>query len=108
MNSKVHVKKDDVVQVISGTEKGKKGKVLSAQPDKGTIIVEGVNRRTKHVKPKNRYQQGGIIHQETPIYACKVMLVCENCGRPTRIQREILEDGSKVRKCAKCKQQIKD
>ena len=78
---KIHVKKNDTVVVISGKDAGKKGKVLVAMPSEGKIIVEGVAMATKHKKPRGLGQQGGIVHQEAPIYASKVMLVCPSCSR---------------------------
>ena len=100
--NKIHVKKGDQVVVISGKDIGKKGKVLSASPKTGKIIVEGVAVATKHKKPRAMGQPGGIIKQETPIYASKVMLICPRCGKPTRLAHKLLEDGSKVRLRKKC------
>ena len=97
----MNIKKDDKVVVLSGKDKGKEGKVLSADPKGGKLIVEGVNVATKHQKPKNQQDQGGIIKTETPNYACKVMVVCPKCGKPTRIAHKIT-DGKKVRVCKKC------
>ena len=77
----MNIKKDDKVVVLSGKDKGKEGKVLSADPKGGKLIVEGVNVATKHQKPKNQQDQGGIIKTENPIYACKVMVVCPKCGK---------------------------
>lgn len=102
MKDKIHVKKGDTIYVLNGKDRGKKGKVLSVFPSKHMVLVEGVNIVTKHVKPKSQYQQGGIIHQEAPIYADKVMLVCEKCGAPTKTGRKFLENGSKARTCKKC------
>lgn len=99
---KIHVKKDDQVVVISGKDAGKKGKVLTALPKEGRIVVEGVNIITKHQKARGARQQGGIIHREAPFYASKVMLLCGKCQKGTRIAHKILEDGSKVRICKKC------
>ena len=76
MYKKVNVRKDDRVVVISGKDKGKKGKVLVVSPKEGKVIVEGVNIATKHTKPRAQGQAGGIVKQESPIYASKVMLVC--------------------------------
>jgi large subunit ribosomal protein L24 len=98
----MHVKKDDRVVVISGKDKGKKGKVLIAQPAKGRVIIEKVNMLTKHTRPKKQGDTGGIIHQEGPIDASNVMLVCGKCGKATRIAYKILKDGSKARVCKKC------
>ncbi len=99
---KLHVRKNDTVVVLSGTDKGKKGKVLSCFPKTGRVIVEGINIVTKHRKPRNAGQPGGIIHQEASVAAAKVMLLCDKCGRPRRMAHKILEDGKKVRVCAKC------
>ena len=102
MTKKLHVRKGDNVIVLSGKDKGKKGKVLSVMPKSGKIIVEGVAMATKHKKPRSQADVGGILHQETPIYACKVMHICDKCGQPTRIARKVLEDGSIARVCKKC------
>ncbi len=106
MANKVHVKKGDTVYVLSGKDRGKKGKVLRVIPDDMMVIVEGVNMTTKHVRPRSAYQQGGIIHQESPISSSKVMLVCPRCGKPTKIAKEFLDNGQKVRKCKKCNEII--
>lgn len=102
MNKKLHVRKGDNVIVLSGKDKGKKGKVLSVMPKSGKVIVEGVAVATKHKKPRSQADVGGILHQETPIYACKVMHICDKCGQPTRIARKVLDDGSIARVCKKC------
>ena len=97
----MNIKKNDKVVVISGKDKGKEGKVLRSDPSAGKLVVEGVNVASKHQKPKKQGEQGGIIKMETPIYACKVMVVCPKCGKPTRVAHKI-EDGKKVRVCKKC------
>ena len=102
MNTKMHVKTGDTVLVLSGKDKGKKGKVLSVNPAKRTVIVEGVSVATKHQKPRRMGETGGIIKQETPIYACKVQAVCGKCNAGTRVGRKVLEDGTHVRYCKKC------
>lgn len=102
MANKVHVKTGDTVYVLSGKDKGKKGKVLVVNPDDMTVLVEGVNMNTKHKKPRGRYQQGGIIHQESPISSSKVMLVCARCKTPTKVSKVIHENGQKDRVCKKC------
>lgn len=99
---KIHVKKGDSVVVISGKDKGKRSKVLVAMPKDGKVIVEGVNMCTKHKKPSQAVQQGGIIHQENAIYSSKVMLWCDKCQKGVRIGHKILEDKSKVRYCKSC------
>ncbi len=102
MEKKVHVKKGDTVCVLSGKDRGKKGKVLEVIPKESMVLIEGVNMTTKHSKPRNRYQQGGIIHQESPINSAKVMLVCDKCGAPTKVGKRILANGEKARVCKKC------
>lgn len=110
----MHVRSKDQVVVISGDDKGKKGKVLAAYPKTGKVMVEGVAIVTKHQKPRRQGQPGGIIHQESAIDASNVMLVCPKCGAATRIGRiaDVVEkeDGKKVKKmirtCKKCKAKI--
>lgn len=98
MNNKLHVKTGDNVMIITGKDKGKKGKVLEVSPKEAKIIVEGLNMVTKHVKPKKMGQQGGIIKAESAIYACKVMPVCPKCGKPTRVGH-VIKDDKKLRVC---------
>ena len=100
------IKKDDTVVVLSGKDKGKKGKVLSADPKNGKVIVEGVNVAKCHIKARSPGEESGIIKKETPIYASKVMRVCPKCGKPTREAHQFLKDGSKVRVCKKCGETI--
>ncbi len=102
MNNKVHVKTGDTVIIISGKERGKKGKVLAVSPKEGKVIVEGRNMVSKHVKPRKMGEQGGIVKAEGAMYACKVQIVCPRCGKPTRVAHKIYEDGTKERICAKC------
>ena len=106
MNKKVHVKTNDTVVVLSGKDKGKQGKVLQVSPKEGKVIVEGLNVVTKHVKPRRQGEQGGIVEAEAAMYASKVQLVCPKCGKATRIAHKILEDGSKVRVCKSCEEEI--
>ena len=101
----MNIKKDDMVVVLSGKDKGKKGKVLSANPKASKVTVEGVSVATKHQKPQKQGQDGGIIKIETPIYASKVQLVCPKCGKGTRVAHKITDD-KKVRVCKKCGAEI--
>lgn len=96
------IKKNDIVVITDGDEKGKKGRVLVFYPKKGKLVVERLNIIKRHMKPSKKYAQGGIIEKEAPIHRSKVMLVCSKCNRPTRIGQKILESGSKVRVCKKC------
>lgn len=104
--TKVHVKKEDSVYVLSGKDAGKTGKVLKVIPAEGKVIVEGVNMSVKHEKPRGRYQQGGIIHQESPVSSSNVMVVCSKCKRPTKTGTKVLENGEKVRFCKACGEMI--
>ena len=97
----MNIKRDDKVIVLSGKDKGKEGKVLSVDPKAGKVIVEGVSVASKHSKPRKQGEKGGIIKLETPIYACKVMVVCPKCGKATRVAHK-LENGKNVRVCKKC------
>lgn len=100
---KLSVKKNDEVKIISGKDKGKIGKVLKVFPKKQRIIVERVNLIKKHTRANPKKQiQAGIIEKEAPIHVSKVMVICPECKRPTRIGKKFLEDGSKVRICKKC------
>ena len=105
---KLHVKRGDLVEVISGKDKGKQGKVVTAIPEAGRVIVEGVAMVKKHQKAKVQGQESGILHMEAPIDASNVMRVCSKCGKPARTGIKILEDGSKVRYCKKCQEVYND
>ncbi len=76
--------------------------MIDVIPKENKVIVEGINMVTKHIKPRNQYQQGGLVNQEGAIYASKVMLICDKCNKPSRIEKKILGDGSKARACKKC------
>ena len=102
----MNIKKGDTVQIISGEDKGKKGKVLVANPSENTILVEGVNVRKKHVKPRRAGEQGGIQDQSVAIDASKAMVICKKCNKPTRVGHTTLADGKKVRSCAKCNETL--
>ena len=105
---KLHVKRGDLVEVISGKDKGKQGKIVTAFPETGRVIVEGVAMVKKHQKAKMQGQESGILHMEAPIDASNVMRVCSKCGKATRTGVKILEDGSKARYCKKCQEIFND
>ena len=110
----MHVKSNDQVVVISGKDKGKKGKITVAFPKTGRVTVEGVNVVTKHQKARNAMQPGGIVHKELPIDASNVMLVCPKCGKATRVAHKVTtvtNDAGKqqrkmIRVCKKCNAEI--
>ncbi len=96
------IKKNDTVLVISGDEKGKKGRVRSVLPKQDRLLIESLNMIKRHMKPSKKYSQGGIIEKESPVHRSKVMLVCPKCDKPTRIGHNILENGKKIRLCKQC------
>ncbi|KRT77467.1 MAG: 50S ribosomal protein L24, large subunit ribosomal protein L24 [Armatimonadetes bacterium CSP1-3] len=102
----MHVKKGDTVEVIAGKNRGKRGKVLKVFPKHSRIIVEGVNVVKRHAKPTPKLPQGGIVEKEAKIPASKVMLVCPKCGEAVRFGHDHLPDGTKVRVCRNCGEQI--
>jgi large subunit ribosomal protein L24 len=102
----MHIKRGDTVAVISGKEKGKKGKVLHCIPKSERAIVEALNMITRHERPSQQNPQGGMVQREAPIHASNLKVICTKCNQPTRVGRKILEDGSKVRTCKKCSEII--
>lgn len=105
---KLHVKRGDLVEVISGKDKGKQGKVVTAIPEKGRVIVEGVAMVKKHQKARVQGQESGILHVEAAIDASNVLRVCSKCGKAARTGIKVLEDGSKARYCKKCQEVFND
>ncbi len=102
----MEIKKGDNVVVIAGKDKGKKGKVLETSPKSAKVVVEGVNIVTKHVKPRQMGEPGGLIKAESALYANKVQLVCPKCGKATRVGHAIGKDNKKMRVCKKCNAQF--
>ena len=108
VKKKVHVKTGDTVVVLSGKNKGKKGKVLTVIPKEGKVVVETINMVKRHTKPRAQGQTGGIIEQEAPIYASKVMHVCNKCNKATRHAKKVLDNGERVRYCKHCGENFND
>jgi len=100
---KIH--KDDTVLIISGKSKGKKGKVLEVFPERKRVLIEGVNLRKKHQKPKKTGEKGQIVEMPGPIDISNVKLICPKCGKATRIGYKIVEK-KKHRICKKCQQEV--
>ena len=100
------IRKNDTVVIIAGKDKGKRGKVRRAWPDKERGIVEGANMIKRHSRARRAARQAGIIELEAPIHVSNVMLVCEKCGTPTRVGFQFLADGKKVRVCKSCQEVI--
>ena len=101
-----HVRRGDTVAVISGRERGKRGKVLRVIPESGRVIVEKVNMMKKHQRPTQKLRQGGIIEREGALALANVLLVCARCDQPSRSGIKILGDGRKVRVCRRCGETI--
>ena len=105
---KMHIKRGDNVKVISGKDKGKEGKVLTAIPEEGKVSVEGVAMVKKHQKARAQGQESKIIEKEAAINASNVMRICPACGKAARTGIKVLEDGSKARYCKKCLETFND
>ena len=98
------VKKNDIVFVRAGRDRGKTGKVLAVLPRGGRAIVEGVNFVKKHTRKTREDQQGGVITKESTIDLSNLSLFCKGCNRPTKIGFDVLKDGQKTRFCKRCKE----
>ncbi len=99
---KPHVKRDDMVEVIAGKEKGKRGKVLKVMPSQQRAVIEKINMIKKHSRPGRQSQQGGIIEMEGTLHISNLMVVCQRCNRPVRVGRMRLQDGGGARYCKSC------
>jgi large subunit ribosomal protein L24 len=111
--AKLNIKKGDTVLIITGKDKGKQGTVSRALPQVSKVIVEGLNMAKKHVRPQGQIRQGGIIDKAMPIHVSNTMLICSECGKPTRVGHERRPMGAdqkmrKVRVCKKCHKVIED
>ncbi len=101
--NKILLKKNDIVIVLKGKDKGKTGKILKVIPEKRRAVVEKVNFAKEFMRPdRGRNIQGGIMEREAPISVSNLMIFCSDCGRGVRVKKVIQEDGSKVRVCSKC------
>jgi len=101
---RIRLRKNDTVEVLSGKDAGKRGKVLKIVPEKNRAIVQGVNFIKRHTRPNpQRGIKGGIAEREAPIHVSNLLVVCGECGKRTRIGSSSLPDGRKVRICRKCK-----
>ena len=97
------IRKNDNVLVVTGKDRGKRGRVLKIHPDKNRLVVEGVNMIKRHTKPNPQRQiKGGLVEREAPLSASNVQIVCSECGKATRVGRRRLDDGTAVRFCRKC------
>ena len=101
----MNIRKDDTVIVLSGDDKGAKGKVIAVSPKEGKVLVDKVNMIHKHVKPRKQGEAGGIIDAEGAIYASKVALYCSKCDKGVRVKVK-MDGDKKIRVCAKCGQEL--
>jgi large subunit ribosomal protein L24 len=104
----MRIRSGDTVLVIAGKDKGKTGRVDRHVSNKNRVIVEGVNRITRHVKPRPNIRQSGRIQQEAPIHISNVVLICNKCNRPTKPIVMVLETQDRVRGCPRCGEVIDD
>jgi large subunit ribosomal protein L24 len=102
----MHVRKNDIVQVIAGEDAGKQGKVLRVDKEKDRIVVQGVNFVWKHLRRSQEYPHGARIQKEAPVAANRVMVVCPNCSKPTRPRVEHPEGKAKARVCRRCQKEV--
>jgi large subunit ribosomal protein L24 len=100
------IKKNDLVTVISGKDKGKEGRVISIYPKKDTVLVKGVGIVTRHAKARRQGDPAGIIQEERPVALCKVMPVCSICKKAARVRAKVLDGGKKVRTCHRCNEEL--
>jgi large subunit ribosomal protein L24 len=100
------IRKNDTVIIIAGKDRGKKGKVRRAFPNEDRVIVEGLNMVKRHSRARRAARQAGIIELEAPIHVSNVMLLCDKCGKPTRISFRFLSDGKRARICNSCREVI--
>jgi large subunit ribosomal protein L24 len=103
---KVHIRKGDQVEIVTGREIGKRGKVLKVFPPKKRALIEGLNLIKRHTRPTQKSQQGGIVEKEGSINISNLMLVCSKCDKRTRVGYKRLEDNRKVRLCQRCGEEI--
>jgi large subunit ribosomal protein L24 len=100
---KMHVKRNDQVLVIAGKDRGAQGRVLKVLPRQKAVIVERVNMMKRHTRPNpNRNIQGGVLEKEAPIHVSNLKVICTDCGKPSRLGRRRLDDGTGVRYCKEC------
>jgi large subunit ribosomal protein L24 len=102
MTNALAIRRNDTIVVITGKEKGKRGKVLIVLPEKQRIVVERVNFIKRHQRPTQKVRQGGIIEREGSLHVSNVMLVCSKCDRPTRVGHQVLANGRRARVCRRC------
>lgn len=101
----MRIKKGDNVRVLAGKDRGKRGKILSVDPDSGKAIVEGINRQKKSVRPKKQGEKGQIVEYNAPLPASRLMVVCPKCGKPARLGSG--KGDQSLRRCLRCQAEFK-
>lgn len=102
----MQIRKNDNVMVVSGKEKGKKGRVIAVYPTTNRILIEKLNMIKRHTRPNQQLRQGGIVERESPISVANVRLICSKCDKPTTVSRQEQGDGPRVRVCKECSETI--
>ena len=100
------IKRDDLVLVVAGKDRGKQGQVRQVLTGENRLVVQGVNMIKRHMRPRAMGTQAGIIEKEAPIHVSNVMIVCKSCGKPVRVTFRVRPDGVKSRVCRKCREDI--
>ncbi|HET6363638.1 MAG: 50S ribosomal protein L24 [Nitrospirota bacterium] len=102
----MQIKKNDNVMIISGKEKGKRGRVIAVYPGTNRLLVEKLNMIKRHTRPNQQLRQGGIVERESPLSASNARLICSKCDKPTTVTRKDQGDGTRVRVCKSCNSTI--
>ena len=102
----LQVKKGDTVRVLSGKDRAKTGKVLTALPREGKVVVEGINMAKRATRPSRKVRQAGMVEKAMPLPVSKVMVICARCGRPTRVRRQFRKEAGRVRICLRCNEPV--
>jgi large subunit ribosomal protein L24 len=100
--NKLQIRKNDIVKVISGREKGKVGRILKVDRQKGRVLIEKLNMVKRHIKPGKTHPQGGIVEKEAPLSYSNVLVMCDKCNKPTRISMAVDGAGKRSRVCKRC------
>jgi large subunit ribosomal protein L24 len=99
----LHIRKNDQVEILSGKDRGKRGRVLRVMPARSRAIVERINMLKRHTRPNpQRNIKGGVVEREGSLHVSNLMIVCPECSKPARVRHKVLSDGRKVRTCASC------
>jgi large subunit ribosomal protein L24 len=105
-SAKYKIKRNDMVMVITGRDRGKTGKVMRVLPERGRVVIERLNIVKRHSKPRGAQSPGGIVEKEAPIAISNVMIFCDRCNAPVRVGLKTADDGTKTRVCRRCNETI--